>query len=201
MSRTKGTLFRVEHNKNIFDLNPEAKSISEFAYLTDKMFKCLVFFADYKSPFRQKPKDERFTMAALQAGYKVDSHHQTQLEKRARLIFGEQNEYWNAAYRKYMDLQHDEDREMLQLVDTHLDNLRQLIGSPSTDEAELEKRTKMVIQLPAIMKTKRDLAKIAGKEEELMGDIQDEFVETQNDKIPLIDRVNAEFNDTGDQGD
>jgi len=51
------------------------------------------------------------------------------------------------------------------------------------------------------MKTKRDLAKIAGKEEELMGDIQDEFVETQNDKIPLIDRVNAEFNDTGDQGD
>jgi archaellum component FlaC len=184
-------LFRVPaHNQNPFDANPAAKAIKEFAEMTPKMFRALILFADYKSPLRQKPRDERFKLACMQAGYRIDSAHQHQLEKRARELFYGDNKYWEAGYKKYMEIQHDEDRDILNMVDAQIENIKTLMSTKTEDVAELDKRNKMIINLPQLVETKRRLSRLMDKEEEIMGTTIDEEAETDR-KLSWIDQENS----------
>lgn len=170
-------------------LTAKLLEIQEFKNLTDKMFRCLVLFADYKSPFRLKPREDRFKLAALEAGYSIDSHHQNQLEKRARELIAGDNKYWNEALKKYMSMQHDEDREVLEMVDQQIDNIRNMLKTPTDDEAQITKRNKILSDLPALIETKRKLSRIMGKEEEIMGSVQEE----QRQERSLVDEFNEEL--------
>lgn len=170
-------------------LTAKLLEIEEFKNLTDKMFRCLVLFADYKSPFRLKPREDRFKLAALEAGYSIDSHHQNQLEKRARELIAGDNKYWNEALKKYMSMQHDEDREVLEMVDQQIDNIRSMVKTPTEDEAQILKRNKILADLPGLIETKRKLSRIMGKEEELMGSVQEE----QRQERSLVDEFNEEI--------
>lgn len=186
----------TEMNKSEFNkLTARLLEVAEFKNLTDKMFRCLVLFADYKSPIRQKPRDERFKLAALEAGYKIDNSAHVVLEKRARDLFNEDNKYWNAAYEKYMQFQHDEDRELVSMVDSQIDNIRKLLNQPidiRDEKAEvlMEKRNKLIASLPSLVETKRNLSRIVGKEEEFMGSVADE--EGTPIERSLVDMVNEE---------
>lgn len=181
---------KVEMNQTEFTrLTAKMLEIEEFKNLTDKMFRCLVLFADYKSPFRQKPKEDRFKLAALEAGYSIDSHHQNQLEKRARELIAGDNKYWNAAYKRYMEMQHDEDREVLSMVDQQIDNIRKMLQTPTEDEKLLQTRSKLLGDLPGLIETKRNLSRIMGKEEEFMGNVQEEKQQERS----LVDEFNEEL--------
>jgi hypothetical protein len=178
-------------NHEFTRLTAKLLEIPEFAVLSDKQFRTLVLFADYKSPFRQKPKEDRFRLAALEAGYSVDSGKQNQLEKIARDMLYGNNKKWNAALEKYMAIQHDDDREVLDMVDAQMDNIRKMIATPAEDEASLEKRNKLILSLPGLIETKRKISRMVGKEEELMGNTQEE----SGEKVvkSLVDEVNEEL--------
>jgi hypothetical protein len=187
----------VEMNKHEFNrLTAKLLEVEEFKHLTDKMFRCLVLFADYKSPLRQHPRDQRFKLAALEAGYKIDNSAHVVLEKRARDLFNEDNKYWNAAYEKYMAFQHDEDRELVSMVDSQIDNIRKLLNQSidiKDEKAEvlMEKRNKLIASLPNLVETKRTLSRIVGKEEEIMGSISDDESDAPRERS-LIDQINEE---------
>jgi len=190
-------LFQIEPNKDVFKTNPEALIYEEFKHMTSKMFKCLILFADYKSPLRQKPKDDRFRLAAMQAGYKVDSSHHEQLEKRARELFSEDNKYWNAGFAKYMEIQHDEDRESLEMVEAQINNIRDVLKVSIKAEDEkaedtLLRRTKLITSLPELLKTKREIARILDIELTVMGDSTEGDVEGEPRKLSLVDKINME---------
>src|SRR6478736_5537660 len=191
-------LFQIEPNKDVFKTNPEALIYEEFKNMTPKMFRCLILFADYKSPLRQKPKDTRFHLAALQAGYKVDSHHHIQIEKRAREVFDGDNQYWNAGYAKYMELQHDEDRESLDMTNAQIENIRTILKTPVAEddekaEAKLLSRNKLVNSLPELLATKRQISRILDIEVEVMGDTIDGSETGEPRKLSLADRINEEL--------
>lgn len=191
-------LFKVEPNKDVFSLNPQAKAIEEFSHMTSKMFTCLILYADYKSPLRQKPPADRFRLAAIQAGYKVDSHHQTQLEKRARELFAGDNVYWEAGLKKYMEIQHDEDREYLSMIDQQIENIRSMLKTATDDEAQIKKRNEILSGLPGLIETKRKLSRILDMEEEIMGNTESE-TNGEPRKLSLVDKLNEELQaDTGD---
>lgn len=162
-------LFLPKRDKDIFKAYPELEAIPEFYELNDRQMKALIWYADYRSPFRQKPQKERFRLACLEAGYKPMVDRDITLESRAREIMDGKLEKWNVAYAKYMEMQHDDAREMVDLVDSQLENIRSMMKEPSTDEATLEKRNKLINSLPSLMETKRNLARLANMEELIMG--------------------------------
>jgi len=197
-------LFQIEPNKDVFKTNPEALIYVEFKNMTPKMFKCLILYADYKSPLRQKPKDDRFKLAAMQAGYKIDSSHHTQIEKRAREIFATENKYWNAGYTKYMELQHDEDRESLEMVESQINNIRDIMkvaikAADEKAESILLSRTKLITSLPELLETKRKIARILDIEMEVMGDSIDGSDEGAPRKLSLVDVINEELSTNEDE--
>lgn len=185
-------LFIPKISQDIFKTYPELSQMAEFVHLTDKQMRALIWFADYRSPLRQKPRDERMKLACLQAGYKPMQDKNTTLEFRAREIMGGSLEAWNTALAKYMSLQHDEDREMVDLVDAQVDNIRSLISTPTSDEALLEKRNKLINSLPELRETKRKLAKMANMEETIMGIVEADGKEGNERKKSLFDRVTEE---------
>lgn len=184
-------LFNPKKGQNIFKTHPELESIAEFEALNDKQMKTLIYFADYKSPFRQRPKDDRFRLAAIEAGYKVDSQKNITLEVRARELYDGKIEKWNDAYKKYMVMQHNEDMEMLALVDMQLENIRSLMGTPTDDVAELEKRNKLINSLPDLRTTKAKLAASSGLEDYVSG-AGDTPEDTGKRQLSLLDRVVSE---------
>lgn len=171
-------------------LTAKLLEIEEFRHLTDKMFRCLVLYADYRSPFRQKPSKDRFRLAAIEAGYSVDSNHHNQLEKRARELIDGKNKYWNAAIKRYMEIQHDEDRVALAAIDRQIANVYKMLEKDTDDVAELEKRGKLLKTLPELLRTKREIAQAAGREEELVGSIEEDAIVTDQS---LMDEVNEQL--------
>lgn len=184
-------LFNPKRGQNIFKTHPELESIAEFEALNDKQMKTLIYFADYKSPFRQRPKDDRFRLAAIEAGYKVDAQKNITLEVRARELYDGKIDKWNDAYKKYMVMQHNEDMEMLALVDMQLENIRHLMGTPTDDVAELEKRNKLINSLPDLRTTKAKLAASSGLEDYVSG-AGDTVEESGKRQLSLLDKVVSE---------
>lgn len=185
-------LFVPKLNEDIFKTYPELKQVEEFSALTDKQMRTVIWFADYTGPFRQKPKDDRMKLACLQAGYKPMQNKHVTLEFRAREIMGGELEVWNTALAKYMAMQHDEAREMIDMVDAQVDNIRTVIATPTSDEASLEKRNKLINSLPDLHETKRKLARMANMEETVMGISESDTKEGTERKMSLIDKVNEE---------
>lgn len=180
----KSDMTKDEFNR----LTGKLLEIEEFKHLTDTMFRCLVLYADYRSPFRQKPSKERFRLAAIEAGCSVDSHHHNQLEKRVREWIDGKNKYWNAALKRYMEMQHDEDRVALAAIDAQIANVYKMLEKETDDIAELEKRGKVLKTLPEMLRTKREIAQVAGREEELVGAAD----ETPDVEKSLIDEDNEQ---------
>lgn len=175
--------------------NPSLKMIPEFAALNEKQMRTLIWYVDYQSPFRNKPKDDRFRLAALQGGYKIDNAKRVVLEVRARELFAGDVDKWNTALNKYMEMQHDEDREMIEMVESQIENIRSVIKTPTDDADELAKRTKLINSLPDLKKTKRELARTAGIEMEVMGADMTEEVSTRT--LSQIDQLTMEENAAG----
>lgn len=187
-------LFIPKPNKDIFAQYPELEAFPEFKALTDKQMKTLIWFADYRSPFRQKPQDERMKLACLKAGYITMKDKNQTLEFRAREIMGGKLEVWNDALKSYMKMQHDEDREMVDLVDSQIENIRSVLATKTDDEALLEKRNKLINSLPDLRETKRKLARMANMEELVMGIAESNEEEGNKRSLSLIDRVVEENN-------
>ena len=65
-------LFKVIAGKDVFDMNPELRAISEFEALTNKQMLYVILACDYKSPFRKLATHDRKVRAAQEAGYRME---------------------------------------------------------------------------------------------------------------------------------
>lgn len=158
-------LFKITATEDPFDLNPELKSIPEFAALPAKKFKYVAFLVDYKSPFRQHTNlTEKKRLCLLQAGYVVQGTHQKTLEPRAREIMNGEVPEVEAAILKYKEIQYDDDREDIELYNTQIANIRAAVRNKPDDPAELEKVNKLLLSLPSLRAAKRQIAESVGIE-------------------------------------
>jgi hypothetical protein len=94
-----------------------------------------------------------------------------------------------AAIKKYRELQYNEDRELLKLYQSHVDNIKTIVATPTVDVDEAKKRGDLLLKLPELRKSQRELAKSVGMEDEL-SKIESESQE--NKKMSTIDKVHAE---------
>jgi len=182
-------LFTVKPNKSIFDVNPELNSIREFAVLNSKQMTYVAFASDYQSPFRQLPLKQRKEKAILQAGYRVDSDGKRP-DKNARDIIAGKNPKINAAIRKYMDIQYDEDHENINAYDTQLGEIRAFFKKPGKDPDDLKRAVDMMKVYKDLVKTRKDLLKSLGLRDD------EEFLSEDNDEtskeVSTLDLVNQE---------
>lgn len=182
-------LFKIEPHKDFFVSNPEASAIAEFAACSSPEMVYVTMYTDYLSPLRQQPDFERKRLAALAAGYKPQDTHSKTLQPKAREMINGERPHVEAAIKKYRELQHNEDRELLKLYQTHIDNIKTIVAKATDDVDEAKKRGDLLLKLPELRKSQRELAKSVGMEDEL-SKIESESQE--NKKLSTIDKVHAE---------
>jgi hypothetical protein len=182
-------LFKIERNKSVFETNKELSNIAEFADLSDKQMRYVMFYADFKSPYRAHNDTERKRLSAIEAGYSIQNGHQKTLDQKAREIMDGRNEKVNKAILKYRSLAPNEDREQLMLYTTQIQSIRKLVEKGSEDAAELKKINDLLTSLPDLKKSQRELAKSIGMEDEL-AKIEEEAI--KNRSRNMIDIVATE---------
>lgn len=187
-------LYNIQKNKSVFDSAPGLRLIASFQALDDpkdtqdRKMRFVMLVADYKSPLRQHPEKQRRKLAAMECGYKImDTTHDT-LDYRARLLLEGKDEKVEAAILKYHEIQYNEDIGNLEMIDRQIDNIKDVIKSPTADLDELKKRNTLLQTLPELVETKKRLARIAGMKEAEMASM-----EISEDKpLSLIDKIHAE---------
>src|SRR5688572_18727616 len=119
-------LFRVNSGlkdatgREFFELNPGAEAVAEFNKCTTRQmfFVCLVADRDSDSPLRTLPENARRTKAAEIVGYPTEDGKR--LDKNGRNAVGGKVETIENAIIKYRELQYDETEDMLQAMDTQI---------------------------------------------------------------------------------
>lgn len=182
-------LVKIDRKVSIFETNPFLKNIPEFADLNERQMRYVAWYADYESPYRFHPDLERKRLCALEAGWTVQDTHQKTLEPRAREVMNGEVEKVNVAIIKYRSLKPNEDRELLALYSRQIENIKAMIETPTVDPGELKKRNDLILSLPDLRASQRQLAKMAGMEDEL-SKIEEEVKESR--KMSTIDKVHQE---------
>lgn len=139
--------------------NPEISAVPEFAELTDKQLRVMALVFDYKSPFRQKPQADRWRLAFLAAGYTPMEGHNNTFDMRAREIMDGKHPKMNAAIKKFLDLQFDEDIENLKAIQTQIDNIRAMTQKSWTDPDDLKKVNGLLLTLPELREAQKIIAR------------------------------------------
>src|SRR5690606_33929230 len=96
-------LFKLEDDKDFFDLNPGAKIIPEFKDRSSNQMIFISLVADRESPLRTIPEDKRRVKAAEIAGY-VGREKDGRYDKNHRNLVEGKVEFVEKAIVKYREL-------------------------------------------------------------------------------------------------
>lgn len=154
-------LFKVNQKDSVFKLNPELYSVPEFAELNAKQMTTIILVFDYKSPFRQKPQKDRWKLAFLAAGYVPEEGKGSVFNMRCREMQDGKHTKVNAAIKKYLEIQHDEDIELLETVQHQINTIKTMVRKSWEDPADVDKINKLVNSLPELRERQRELARNA----------------------------------------
>lgn len=193
-------LFKLQKGKDVFELNPQLKAIEEFSGLTARQMEYVILAFDYKTPFRKQSWQERKRLAALEAGYKLEKDGK-RLDINGRNTVEGKVAAIERARKKYETLQKDEDYESLLGLSKLISDIRALNNKSDKDLAELEKAVKFSLQLPALMKAKKELEDILDRREDEVAEIEsdkpaDEEIDVS--KMSILAQLNEEHIDDGD---
>lgn len=187
-------LYQIKKGKSIFESNQGLRLIPEFANIesdpktAEKFMEFVILVADYQSPLRQHPEKKRRELAVLAAGGKVQNANHAALDLRSRELVEGKNEKVELAIRKYRQIQHNDDKEMLDVISTQIEAIKTTVLAPSADVDELAKRNKLLQTIPDLIETKKRLARITGIEDEVFLD----ETTTETKPMSLIDKVALE---------
>jgi hypothetical protein len=186
-------LFKVQKNKDVFTLNPELKAIAEFEPLTSRQMEYVILAYDYKTPFRKLAWDKRKEMAALEAGYKLEKEGK-RLDMNGRNAIAGKNVAVDRARKKYQEIQKDEDYETLLGLNKLISDIRKLHTSSDKSLQELEKAVKMAIDLPKIIKAKKEIEEILEMREDEVSEIQAPVAEAEDPikNLSILAQLNDE---------
>lgn len=151
-------LFKVNQKESVFKLNPELSSVPEFAELSAKQMTTIILVFDYKSPFRQKPQKDRWKLAFLAAGYIPETEKGSVFNMRCREMADGKHTKVNAAIKKYLEIQFDEDIENLKAIQTQIDNIRAMVQKPWTDPDDLKKVNGLLLTLSDLRAEQQKIA-------------------------------------------
>jgi len=130
-------LFKVSHNQDIFELNPELRAIEEFDKLTARQMQAVALIADYNSPFRSLPEKDRRAKACEHAGYKTE---QTQrLDRNGRAVVAGEVKTIERAIKKYREIQYDERKAMLEAIDAQIQEALSLMTMDKREACKVKK--------------------------------------------------------------
>lgn len=176
---------------NLFDSISGLRLIEEFKKLddkshsdNDKRMRFVMLVADYQSPLKQHPESKRRELAALEAGWVVQTNARRTIDARGKLVVDGKDKDVEAAITKYRELQINEDRELLELYTKQINDIKKAISTSTDDPDVLKKRNTLLESLPALKESKNKLAK--------MTDLEDLEIDDQtedNRPLSLIDKL------------
>jgi hypothetical protein len=151
-------LYKIIHDKDTFELNPEIKAIAEFADLTDRQFRFVALVADRRTPLRSLPDKQRREKATMICGYGMEGNRP---DKNARTLIAGQLEKVEKAILKYRELQWDEHQDTLDTVNAQIDEIKEYLKSDKKNTRDygkaLEQATKLGSKLPELVEAKQKL--------------------------------------------
>ena len=160
-------LFKVEHGKSPFELNPELKAIEKFKDLTDRQMTYVILTSDYKTPFRkQEPEQQRY-LAAIESGYKLEKDGK-RLDMNGRNVVAGKDGRVEAARTYYRnELDKDDDYASLLSLNALMAQIRNLNNKPDKNYQELAAAVNLnVDKLDKLMATKKKLEEILDMRDE-----------------------------------
>ena len=160
-------LFKVEHGKSPFELNPELKAIEKFAELTDRQMVYVILSSDYKTPFRKREIEEQKYLAALEAGYKLEKDGK-RLDMNGRNVVAGKDGRVEAARTYYRnELDKDEDYATLLSLSTLISQIREFNNKPDKSPNDLTIAVNLNVgRLDKLMETKKKLEDILDMRED-----------------------------------
>lgn len=180
--------YKVTDN-DIFEDNPELKSIEEYKTCTSRQLKYVFLAFDYKGPYRRLPAVDRKRHAAIQAGYKTEKDS-TRLDMNARNVVNGNVAAVARATQYFLSTQYDEDRETLAAIKNLIADIKTLCNKKDKSVQEMEKVVKLAKDLPGLEKTKKELQEIFNMRE------THETEETIKEDVQLstLDELNQQNN-------
>jgi hypothetical protein len=169
-------LFKITR-KDIFEDNPELKSIEEFSKCSSRDLKYIFFVYDYKSPFRNLKFEDRRRKCVLEAGFRLDKNGN--LDKNTRNVLNGKIKKIEDAILKFKTLQHDQDREVIDALTVQIDQIVSLVAKPDKTIQELEKSIKFSKELPNLTENRKQLIEIL--------DLRDMVTELESDDDTVLD--------------
>lgn len=191
-------LYKIEHGKDIFELNPELKAIGEYSKLTSRQMTYVAFVTDYGSPFRNLGTEEMKFQAALEAGYKLEKGT-TRLDSNGRSLTAGKVGAVESAIQKYRTMQKDVDREAWISLKMIITQVTELNMKADKTVVELEKAIKFTKELPAIMEAKKKLEEILNiraEDNSVLAQHDDETV--REEELSTLDLLNEGINESTD---
>lgn len=158
-------LFKLISGKDPFDLNPELQAISEFVALSSKQMTYVILSVDYKSPFRKLSPQEKKLRAAQEAGYPMDADGK-RLNSYGRNIVTGKVKAVESATKKYKLLQKDEDYESILGLSKLITDIRVFNTAANKTGPEIGKAIKFSLDLPKLMKAKKEIEDLLEMREE-----------------------------------
>lgn len=187
-------LYQIQKNKPVNESAPGLLLIPEFetlfydARVGDKWMRFVMLVADYDSPLKQHQEKKRRQLAILSAGGKIEEIKHNTLDVKSRAIVDGKNDKIEAAIKKYREIQYNEDKETLIVINTQIESIKTVVATPTLDVDELKKRNALLAGLPDLVETKKQIARMANME-----DMVFETAESVDSKpMSLIDKVAME---------
>ena len=175
-------LFKLHYEKSPFELNDGLKAIREFASLSDRQFTAVALYADYASPLRKLPEQQRREQAAIIAGWPMEGRR---LDKNGRNFVLGKVKSIETAISKYKEIQYDKDRETLAGIDRQIHEIMEIVKEDKikaatkvttskdgnvTENIDHELRYKLVEAATKMAKTLPDLYRSRKEMMDLIGD-------------------------------
>ena len=185
------TNFKLRLDHDVFEDNPELRVIPAFSKLTDRQMKYVMLVDWYKSPIRLMEREQRKHKAALLAGYKLEKDGTRPDMNMRNLIAGKVNTI-EAALREMREIQHDDEKDIIEAFDTQVDEIVQFFKKPNKTIVELEKSVKLMGMLPEILKRRKEILEILNFREPEIVDVIEEKKSNDDIGFSILDEYNEE---------
>lgn len=175
---------------DIFEDNPELRSIEKYAVCSSRDLKYIFLVYDYKSPYRNLPIEQRKLKALLEAGFKMERDG-TRPDKNARDVSNGKIDKINEAIKEFLSQQRDEDQELGNAVDSQISEIRNFLKRPKETEGEWRIAISLIEKLPKILKDRNQIFEIL----ELRDNLEASLLVQEKEEQPVstLEQYNDEF--------
>lgn len=190
-------LFKVESGKSVFESNPGLLADPAFKDAPERTLKYIFLMYDYKSPYRQLQANKRRDLCLEIAGFKRENRKDlkpgaTQAwDRSAYNVSRLAVPTAKRAYERFMQIQHDEDRETLMAYDEQIEQFRELMKKKRKDDSELKLSLSIMKELPKLLAARKEIIdSLDLVEEQSLPEVELEEPQEEKEELSLLDKLN-----------